>query len=149
MDLADAYIAWKARATTNPSSLSDALPLDSGNISMPQLSSPSSLGSTPDPLSSYDFNIATVDIYTLQCNCNIHRTSEMKTAMALMNHRLLSNVLLQPSLALSMTTLELYHRLQLQKPSFSMEAFAKVVCDLYMVGWNSHPETLTDIHYVM
>ena len=40
MDLADAYVAWKARAMTNPSSLSDTLPLDSGNISMPQPSSP-------------------------------------------------------------------------------------------------------------
>jgi hypothetical protein len=72
----------------------------------------------------------------------------MKTAVALMNHGLLSNVPLQPSFALSLTTLELYRRLRLQKPSFSVEAFAKVVCDLYMVGWNFHPETLTDGHYL-
>ena len=52
MDLADAYVAWKASAMTNPISLSDALPLDGGNISTPQPSYPFSLGSTPDPLSS-------------------------------------------------------------------------------------------------
>jgi hypothetical protein len=158
MDLADAYVSWKARATTNPSSPSDGLPSDGlpsddlpsddlpsdgGNMSTPQSSSSST--STPDPLSSYDFNIATIDIYTLQRNRNIHRTSEMKTAVALMSHGLLSNVPLLPSVALSLTTLELYRRLRLRKPSFSVEAFAKVVCDLYMVGWISHPETLTDV----
>ena len=142
MDLADAYISWKARATTNPSLPSDDLPSEGGNMSTPQSSSSSA--STPDPLS-YDFNIATIDIYTLQRNCNIHRTSEMKTAVALMSHGLLSNVPLLPSVALSLTTLELYRRLRLWKPSFSVEAFAKVVCDLYMVGWISHPETLTDV----
>ena len=69
----------------------------------------------------------------------------MKTAVALMSHGLLLNVPLLPSVALSLTTLELYRRLRLWKPSFSVEAFAKVVCDLYMVGWISHPETLTDV----
>jgi hypothetical protein len=134
-ELADAYVAWKAT-----SSLSESLPSEShgGNMSTPQPSSPSSSGSTSDPFSSYDFNINTIDIYTLQCNRNIHRTSEMKTAVALMSHGLLSNVPLLPSIALSLTTLELYRRLRLRKPSFSVEAFAKVVCDLYMVGWISH-----------
>ena len=110
IELADAYVAWKARASMNPSSPSEALPSDisgnmstlnpsspsdafpsdiSGNMSMPQPSSPSSSGSFPDTFTSYDFNIATIDIYTLQRNCNIHRSSDMKTAVALMNHGLL------------------------------------------------------------
>ena len=146
MELADAYVTWKAKASsTAPSLPSDDLPSNSGNMStpnmstsnrsMPQPSSPSSLGSTPDSVSSYDFNIATIDIYTLDRNHNIHRTLEMKTAVALMSHLLLSNVPLLPSLALSLTTLELYRRLRLLKPSFSKEALAKVVCDLYMVGY--------------
>ena len=131
-ELADAYVAWKAT-----SSLSESPPSEShgDNMSTPQPSSPSSSGSTPD---SYDFNITMIDIYTLQRNRNIHRTSEMKTAVALMSHGLLSNVPLLPSIALSLSTLELYRRLRLWKPSFSVEAFAKVVCDLYMVGWISH-----------
>lgn len=72
----------------------------------------------------------------------------MKTAVALMSHGLLSNVPLQPSLALSLTTLELYRRLRLRKPSFSVEAFAKVVCDLYMVrSLTLRSETLMFIMY--
>ena len=96
-ELADAYIAWKAT-----SSLSESPPSEShgDNMSTPQPSSPSSSGSTPD---SYDFNITTIDIYTLQRNRNIHRTSEMKTAVALMSHGLLSNVPLLPSIALSLS----------------------------------------------
>ena len=62
----------------------------------------------------------------------------MKTAVALMSHGLLSNVPLLPSLALSLTTLELYWRLRLWKPSFSVEAFAKVVCDLYLFALACH-----------
>ena len=133
-DLADAYIAWKAGASMNPSSPSDAVPSEiPSNMSTSRPLSPSSSSDQPDSSSSYDFTIATIDIYTLQRNRNIHRTSDMKTAVALMSHGLLSNVPLLPSLALSLTTLELYRRLRLRKPSFSVEAFAKVVCDLYMV----------------
>ena len=137
-DLADAYIAWKAGASMNPSSPSDTVPPEiPSNMSTSLPSSPSSSDAPsddqPDSSSSYDFSIATIDIHTLQRNRNICRTSDMKTAVALMNHGLLSNVPLLPSLALSLTTLELYRRLWLRKPSFSVEAFAKVVCDLYMV----------------
>jgi hypothetical protein len=38
-----------------------------------------------------------------------------------------------PSLAISLTTLELYRRLRLRQPSFGIQAFTKVVCDLYEV----------------
>ena len=47
---------------------------------------------------------------------------------------LAGNKPLNPSLAISIRMLELYRRLRLQKPSFSVEAFAKVVCDLYSVS---------------
>jgi hypothetical protein len=84
-------------------------------------SSPVSLSETddtpcspgPDAASSYNFDIAMIDIYTLQCMCTIHRISEIKTAVALMNYGLLLNVPFLPSMALSLTTLELYRRLQL------------------------------------
>jgi len=89
MDLADAYIAWKARASMKPSSPSDTVPSEiPSNMSTSRPSSPSSSGAPsdqPDSSSSYDFTIATIDIYTLQRNRNIHRTSDMKTAVALMS----------------------------------------------------------------
>ena len=47
---------------------------------------------------------------------------------------LAGNKPLNPSLAISIRMLELYRRLRLQKPSFSVEVFAKVVCDLYSVS---------------
>ncbi|KAH7904203.1 hypothetical protein BJ138DRAFT_1239965, partial [Hygrophoropsis aurantiaca] len=40
-----------------------------------------------------------------------------------------------PSLAFSLPTLELYRRIRLRKPSFSVEAFAKVLCDLYGIPY--------------
>lgn len=46
----------------------------------------------------------------------------------------LGNVPLNPSIAVSFKTLEMYRRIQLRKPSFSVEAFAKVTCDLYSVS---------------
>ncbi|PSS34067.1 hypothetical protein PHLCEN_2v1892 [Hermanssonia centrifuga] len=39
---------------------------------------------------------------------------------------------INPSLAISIKTLELYRQLHLRKVSFSAEAFAKVLCDYYM-----------------
>lgn len=38
-----------------------------------------------------------------------------------------------PTIAISLSTLELYRRLRLRKPSLSVEAFTKVLCDLYHV----------------
>ena len=48
--------------------------------------------------------------------------------------RYLGNKPLNPSLAISIRMLELYRRLRLQKPSFSVEVFTKVIWDLYLVS---------------
>ena len=37
------------------------------------------------------------------------------------------------TVAVSIKTLELYRRLRRRKPGFSIEAFTKVICDIYMV----------------
>jgi hypothetical protein len=145
-DLADAYMAWKARGPSNPSAFpldacpSSAVPSDHGSdMSMSSPVSPSKTEDTPcspgpDVAPFYNFDIAMIDIYTLRRMCTIHRTSEMKTAVALMNYGLLLNVPFLPLMALSLMILELYCRLWLWKPSFNVEAFTKVVCDLYMVA---------------
>ncbi|KAG1781307.1 hypothetical protein EV702DRAFT_1177559 [Suillus placidus] len=55
----------------------------------------------------------------------------MQTAEALVLASYLGTTPQAPSIAISITTLELYHRLRLRKPSLSVEAFSKVICDLY------------------
>ena len=140
MELADAYQEWKAHESADPSATpSDLIPStvqDSLDIEMSGScpSTPSPSGEPGQTDSSFDFSIDTIDLYTLQSTHTIHRTAHMKTAVALMTQGFLSNVPLRPSIALSLKTLELYRRLRLRKPSFSVEAFAKVVCDLYMVS---------------
>lgn len=129
MELADAYQEWKAQESADPSATPSNIDHDMSG-SRPSTPSP---GQT-DNSSPFDFSIDTIDLYTLQRTHTIHRTAQMKTAVALMTQGFLSNVPLRPSIALSLKTLELYRRLRLRKPSFSVEAFAKVVCDLYMVS---------------
>ena len=90
----------------------------------------------PQPTgSSVDFDIGVIDIYTLEWSAHIPRGEGSESpleALALSGY--LGNKPLNPSLAISIRTLELYRRLRLRKPSFSVEAFAKVVCDLYSVS---------------
>ena len=76
-----------------------------------------------------------INIYTLEWSAHIPCGEESESPLeALALSRYLGNKPLNPSLAISIRTLELYRRLRLQKPSFSVEVFAKVVCDLYSVS---------------
>ena len=94
----------------------------------------------PQPLpqptgSSIDFDIGVVYIYMLEWSAHIphEEVSELPMeALALSGY--LGNKPLNPSLVISIRMLKLYRRLRLQKPSFSVEAFTKVVCDLYLVS---------------
>ena len=90
----------------------------------------------PQPTgSSINFDIGVIDINTLEWSAHIPCGEESGSpleALALSGY--LGNKPLNPSLAISIRTLELYRRLRLRKPSFSVEAFTKVVCDLYSVS---------------
>ncbi|KAG6876186.1 hypothetical protein C0992_000548 [Termitomyces sp. T32_za158] len=113
--LADAYLAWKyAKDHAAP-----ILASDSASIDVP----------------SYDFTIDVIDIYNLDISATIHRTEDCKTATALVLHGYLGTTPEQPSFAMSLRTLELYYRIRRRKPSFSIEAFAKVICDLYKIPY--------------
>ena len=84
---------------------------------------------------SFHFVIEALDIYTLAKNTAILRTADSKSvAESLMLHGYVGNSPLKPSLAVSVRTLELFRRIRLRKASFSVEAFAKVLCDLYNVS---------------
>lgn len=79
--------------------------------------------------------MTTIDIYTLSTSINIRvsSTGEDTTASALAELGFIGNAPFKPSVAISIKTLELYRVLRRRKPSFSIEAFAKVISDLYLV----------------
>ncbi|KAG6819116.1 hypothetical protein H0H93_015313 [Arthromyces matolae] len=105
--LTDAYLAW--RYTT--ASLA-----------------PETEAASPD----YDHTLTIIDLYSLETRITIHRT-ENSTSLAvdIVRHGYLGTTPSSPSTALSLRTLELYYLIRRRRASFSIEAFAKVLCDLY------------------
>ena len=77
------------------------------------------------------FPLEVLDIYTLETSATIPCSSGDLPIHALVKSGYLGNSPVTPSLAISLRTLELLWRIWLRKSSFSVEAFAKVVCDLY------------------
>ncbi len=110
--------------STAPSTLVDSLP---------ESSTP--LHTTAGPRDSqYDFAIRVVDVYTLESIVTITPPADSKSgAAALVMQGYIGASPVNPTLAISIKTLELFRRLRLRKASFSVEAFAKVICDYYMV----------------
>ena len=84
-------------------------------------------------LDGVDIEIAVVDIYTLSTSVKVSSADEGTTASALADLGFIGNAPFNPSIAVSMKTLELYRILRRRKPSFSIEAFVKVISDLYLV----------------
>ena len=83
---------------------------------------------------SYDFSIDCVDLYSLSTSIFVPRTSSMTAMEALMIQGYLATSPVDPTLAVSIKTLELFRRLRSRKASLSVEAYAKVLCDLYAVS---------------
>jgi hypothetical protein len=84
-----------------------------------------------------NFNINVVNIYSLDTQAYIlHATDSRSLSEALVLQGFLGNAPLNLSIAVSIKTLELYWRIRLRKPLFSVEAFAKVICDLYSVMYS-------------
>ena len=86
-----------------------------------------------DPIS-YDFTIDCVDLYTLSTSIYVPRTASMTAAEALMIQGYIVTSPVDATLAISVKTLELFRRLRCRKASLSVEAYAKVLCDLYAVS---------------
>lgn len=91
---------------------------------------------TPDP--EYEFSISVVDIYTLERSTRITRDENTNSSKALVQAGYLGTSPEQPSLAVSLRTLELFYTLRLFKPNLSVEAFAKSICYLYSVRASCH-----------
>ncbi|KZT12096.1 uncharacterized protein LAESUDRAFT_641586 [Laetiporus sulphureus 93-53] len=92
--------------------------------------------------SSHDFTIDTLDIYTLATSATIRRRAEdVSASEALAHSRYLGTSPVNPSLAISFSTLELFRCIRLFKPSFSVEAFAKLVSYYYKIPFRRHYRT--------
>ncbi|KAG2157044.1 hypothetical protein DEU56DRAFT_867153 [Suillus clintonianus] len=95
------------------------------------------------PSDSYNFTITIVDIFTLQTSTFIHRdANSLSAAIDLVRAGFLSHVPVSPSVAISLRTLEHFRHLRLRKPSFSIEAYVKVICDSYKVPYKRRWRTV-------
>jgi len=115
----------------HPSPPSDIPPLPDGSPA------PSN---DPAP-NNFNFSLDALDIYTLEASVIIPCSGEELPIEALVKSGYLGNTPTYPSLAISLRTLELFRRIRSRKASFSVEAFAKVICDLYSVSlcFQQHP----------
>ncbi|PPQ79249.1 hypothetical protein CVT24_007507 [Panaeolus cyanescens] len=130
-ELTEAYLRWtypKPTPTpTKPQELTpdtDSMDTDPNNVEQDK--------------HQYDFEITAVNLYTLETKTLIQRRADQTTSTALMEAGYLGNSPINPSLALSVKTLQLYLTIRQRKPSFSFEAMAKVLCDLYQIPYRRH-----------
>lgn len=97
--------------------------------------SPLPVHPTPNAAPEHGFEIDVFDIFTLDNRKFIHRDSTSPSiADALMCNGYVGSSPESPTLAFSVRTLDLFRSIRLRKPSFSVEAFTKVLCDLYNVS---------------
>lgn len=158
--MADAYLHWKYPddvdlddLLVNSGEMQDPLPPRQSSLSANDFtpaapsvttnnpSPPQTQGSghdntrfnTPSPSISTEIEIPVIDVYTLSMSLKISCAEDQTTASTLAGLGFIGNAPFRPSVAISIKTLELYRVLRRRKPSFSVEAFVKVISDLYMV----------------
>ena len=75
------------------------------------------------------------DLFSLKTQGRVTRRPDSENpALDLMEHGYVAKTPGKPQVAVSVRTLELLFRLRNRKPSFSIEAFTKVICDYYAVS---------------
>ncbi|RDX50992.1 hypothetical protein OH76DRAFT_1455203 [Lentinus brumalis] len=79
----------------------------------------------------YDIALNIIDIISLERRALFRRDAHQKTPVAIAESGYLVASPVSPELAVSFRTLEYFRRLRLRKASYSVEAYAKVLCDLY------------------
>ncbi|KAI0083731.1 hypothetical protein BDY19DRAFT_899813 [Irpex rosettiformis] len=91
------------------------------------------------PAGSLVYTVDVYNIYSLARSLTVQRPSDsISPALDLMRHGYLAKSPTKPTVAVSISTLELLYRLRQRKASFSIEAFAKVVCDFYNMPYRRH-----------
>ena len=151
--MADGYIGWKygddpginsteaksppSQPPQSSSAVNDFFPAPSApNNDSPSPRVPATTHDgmqTDSPSPSAEVEISVIDIYTLSTSIKFPCAGDQTTASVLAGLGFIGNAPFHPSVAVSMKTVELYRIVRRRKPSFSVEAFVKVICDLYMV----------------
>lgn len=120
-DVVNTYLQWKYAPAPGPAPSERS-------------TSPSN-ASSPTPDTDIIIDINAIDIYTSQTRLHVRRAdTSLSPCIDLARHGYIGNSPVNPSCGVSIKTLELYRRLRMRKPSFSAEAFAKVICDLHSVS---------------
>lgn len=116
-ELTDSYIQWKYSEKPTITTYNDA---------------------TVSPaLDGYDFDIDVLDIHKLSRVAVIPCNEQTHASTALVLAGFLGTSPEHPSLAIALPTLELFYTIRLFRPSFSVEAFAKVICHTLSVSYFS------------
>ncbi|KAI0080203.1 hypothetical protein K474DRAFT_1590508 [Panus rudis PR-1116 ss-1] len=99
---------------------------------------------------SVEYTIEVFDLWTCERARTIaHPPTSTCPAIDFARHGLLTRTATSPSIALSFNTLEHFHRLRCRKPSFSTEAFAKVLCDTYKMPYHRYlRDTVADTYEI-
>lgn len=83
----------------------------------------------------YTVTVSIFELFSLEMSLTISRPpTSTSVPLDLAAHGFLAKTPVSPEVAVGFQTLELFHRLRLRKPSISVEAFTKVICDYYEVG---------------
>ncbi|GBE83749.1 hypothetical protein SCP_0508050 [Sparassis crispa] len=123
-ELIDTYLAWQ-----HPLSTPAAPAADEARDNM-----------------AYTFDIAVLNIYTLTPSVTVPRAANATMAQSLVRNGYLGMTSINPSLAISLKSLELLRALRLFKASFSIEAFAKLLCHYYKLPFrHCYCTVLTDV----
>ncbi|KAF8170782.1 hypothetical protein BJ912DRAFT_860927 [Pholiota molesta] len=83
----------------------------------------------------FDFTISVIDLYTLIPSIHVSLPANSTAPIAMMRQGYLPATPVNPSLGVSVQTLDLFRRLCSRKASLSVEAYAKVLCDLYNIPY--------------
>ena len=91
----------------------------------------------------YPYSLTVFDIFTMEEELTVYRpeTSDCPAIDFALNGYM-TKTPVKPEVAIGFRTLELFHRLRLRKPSLSIEAFTKVICDYYEVNFAVSPDLM-------
>ena len=122
-----AYLQWKYRTTPSR----EPTPPAQENATPTEEEVPDAQAQTGSP--DYDLDLDCLDFYTLKSTLHVPRTSSHSPAEALVLHGFLGATPDNPSIAVSLETLELFRHIRRFKASYSVEAFTKLLCYRYYV----------------
>ncbi len=135
----DEYLLWKYRPSAAQADRNASEPRAGGD----DQANPRA-GDQAEALTDYPYSVDIYDHLTLARTITVYRHADSPSpALDLMRHGYLAKSPSKPTVAVAVVTLELLYRLRQRKPSYSIEAFAKVVCDYYNVrsgvahAWNA------------